>query len=403
MKYDLVQPSLSADAPPRDDSRLDVEDSVRQRYSAASRDVEPALCCPVQYEPRYLEVLPQELIERDYGCGDPSRWVQPGDAVLDLGSGGGKICYIASQIVGPSGRVVGIDMNHEMLDLARRYQREIGDRIGWHNVEFFQGRIQDLALDSRRLVSYLADHPVQSLDDWNRAQAWVAHTCREEPLVASDSIDVVLSNCVLNLVDPLDRRQLFGEIFRVLRKGGRAVISDIVCDEPVPERLQNDPHLWSGCISGAYLETEFLQRFQQAGFHGIEIVDRPAEPWATVEGIEFRSLTVRAFKGDTGPGLDRQQAVIYRGPWSSVTDDFGRVLHRGLRTAVSDAEFDRFTATPYAAAVLAVAPHSPPADARPFDPRQVIRDPQQTKGSPATRTQLPTQLPTTDCCGGGPC
>ena len=108
---------------------LDVEAAVRARYSAASQAAEPALCCPVKYEAKYLAVLPSELIERDYGCGDPSRFVAEGEAVLDLGSGGGKICYIASQIVGPQGRVIGVDMNEQMLELARKYQAEIAGRV----------------------------------------------------------------------------------------------------------------------------------------------------------------------------------------------------------------------------------------------------------------------------------
>ena len=249
---------------------LNVEQAVRERYSAASQQVEPALCCPVQYDSRYLQVLPAEILERDYGCGDPSRYVNAGETVLDLGSGGGKICYIASQIVGPRGRVIGVDKNEDMLALARKYQQQVGETIGWHNVEFHRGRIQDLATD---------------LDDPEK-----------RPMIADGSIDVVLSNCVLNLVAESDRRQLFAEVFRVLKPGGRAAISDIVSDRPVPERLKQDPTLWSGCISGAYEEAAFLNAFRQAGFVTVELVARQEEPWATVEGIEFRSVTVRAYK-----------------------------------------------------------------------------------------------------------
>jgi ubiquinone/menaquinone biosynthesis C-methylase UbiE len=249
---------------------LNVEQAVRERYSAASQQVEPALCCPVQYDGRYLAVLPPEILERDYGCGDPSRYVQPGETVLDLGSGGGKICFITSQIVGPGGRVIGVDKNDDMLALARKYQRQIGEAIGWHNVEFRRGRIQDLKTD---------------LDDAGGG-----------PLIADASIDVVLSNCVLNLVAEADRRQLFAELFRVLRPGGRATISDIVSDRPVPERLKHDPALWSGCISGAYEEAAFLASFREAGFVTVELVARQDEPWTVVAGIEFRSVTVRAYK-----------------------------------------------------------------------------------------------------------
>ena len=249
---------------------LNVEQAVRERYSAASQQVEPALCCPVQYDGRYLAVLPAEILERDYGCGDPSRYVQPGETVLDLGSGGGKICFITSQIVGPRGRVIGVDKNEDMLALARRYQQQVGEAIGWHNVEFRRGRIQDLKTD---------------LDNDGGG-----------PMIADASIDVVLSNCVLNLVAEADRRQLFAELFRVLRPGGRAAISDIVSDRPVPERLKHDPALWSGCISGAYEEGAFVASFREAGFVTVELVARQDEPWTVVEGIEFRSVTVRAYK-----------------------------------------------------------------------------------------------------------
>ncbi len=108
---------------------------------------------------------------------------------------------------------------------------------------------------------------------------------------------MVVSNCVLNLVRREDRQRLFAEIFRVLRRGGRAAISDITCDRPVPERLQQDPTLWSGCLAGAFVEEEFLAAFESAGFCGLRIVDRQERPWATLEGIEFRSLTVEAYKG----------------------------------------------------------------------------------------------------------
>jgi arsenite methyltransferase len=102
---------------------------------------------------------------------------------------------------------------------------------------------------------------------------------------------------------------------RVLKKGGRAVISDIVSDEEVPEELQNDPELWSGCISGALTEEGFLAAFENASFYGIQILKRDRDPWRTVQGIEFRSVTIEAFKGKQGECFERNQAVIYRGPF----------------------------------------------------------------------------------------
>lgn len=278
---------------------LSVETVVRQRYSAASKTVEPALCCSVTYDRKYLEALPAELIERDYGCGDPSRFVREEEIVLDLGSGGGKICYIASQIVGPQGRVIGVDMNDDMLALARKHQREIAGRIGWDNVTFHRGRIQDLALSLDQLDALMqAARPVESTQDYLALHRQIEQTRRNTPLIPSESIDVVLSNCVLNLVDEADREQLFREVFRVLRPGGRAVISDIVSNRQVPAELKADPTLWSGCISGAFEEQEFLRAFSTAGFGPALLVTRQVEPWTVVEGIEFRSVTARAYKAD---------------------------------------------------------------------------------------------------------
>jgi SAM-dependent methyltransferase len=258
----------------------------------------------VSYDRRLLDVLPAEVIERDYGCGDPTRWIRPGENVLDLGSGSGKICYIAAQIVGPTGRVVGVDRNDEMLAVARRHQREIGNRLGYHNTSFHKGSIQDLALDLDRWEGYLREHPVATANDWLRAEAHADQLRRLQPMIPNASIDIVVSNCVLNLVRESDRRQLFGELFRVLKLGGRAVISDIVADRAVPPRLKEDARLWSGCVSGAFVEGDLLAAFAAAGFGPVEIVDRQAEPWTVVESIEFRSVTVRAHKptDNTRPG-----------------------------------------------------------------------------------------------------
>ena len=191
-------------------------------------------------------------------------------------------------------------------------------------------------------------------------------------MIADDSVDVVVSNCVLNLVQEDDRRQLFAEVFRVLKRGGRAVISDIVCDEDVPQHLKDDPQLWSGCMSGAFREDEFLDVFEEAGFYGIEIVARQSDPWAVVEGIEFRSLTLRAWKGKQGPCLDRRQAVIYNGPWKAVLDDDGHTLYRGQRMAVCDKTYNIYTTGPYASDITPVPPFEliPLDDAPDYDCRQ---------------------------------
>lgn len=382
---------------------LDIDAAVADRYSQAAQQAEAALCCPVDYDARYLEVVPDEIIERDYGCGDPSKYVQEGDVVLDLGSGGGKICYIASQVVGPNGRVIGVDRNDEMLALARKHQAAVGDAIGYHNVEFHKGRIQDLALDLDKLGEHLAEHPAQTSGDWLELQSVTDAMRRDSPMIADESIDVIVSNCVLNLVREEDRRQLFSEMHRVLRRGGRAVISDIVCDEDVPEDLRNDATLWSGCLSGAYREDRFLEAFEQAGFYGLEVVARQAEPWAVVRGIEFRSLTVRAWKGKEGPCLDRHQAVVYNGPWKAVVDDDGHRLERGKRMAVCEKTFGIYSRAPYADSMTLLEPTVPvPADeAQPMSCHGSAYRP--AKATKARANADLTVLPADDCCSDGSC
>ncbi|MCB1024086.1 MAG: methyltransferase domain-containing protein [Acidobacteria bacterium] len=362
---------------------LDVEAAVRERYGAASGKREEALCCPVEYDPKFFEILPQEIIERDYGCGDPSAYVKPGERVLDLGSGGGKICYIASQIVGASGSVIGVDTNTEMLALANKYRDKLTEKIGFGNVEFRYGKIQDLKLDLDLVDKFLNENPITSAEDLVNYESFVNRSKIESPLIADESIDVILSNCVLNLVKPEFKEQMFGEMFRVLKRGGRVAISDIVSDEDVPQHLQDDPELWSGCISGAFREDAFIEAFERAGFYGMEIVKRDENPWQTVEGIEFRSVTVVAYKGKQGPCFERNQAVIYKGPWKKVLDDDGHMLERGQRMAVCDKTFQIYQKEPYASHIEAVEPIEEILldQASEFDcKRTVRRHPRETKG-----------------------
>ena len=216
-------------------------------------------------------------------------------------------------------------------------------------------------------------------------------------MVASDSVDVVLSNCVLNLVDPADKPKMFAEIYRVLKRGGRVAISDIVSDEDVPLELQQNPDLWSGCISGAMREDRFLQAFADAGLHGIEIAAYQSEPWAIVQGIEFRSMPVLAYKGKEGPCYDHGEAVVYKGPWKAVVDDDGHTLHRGQRTAVCRKTLGLYESAPYADDVIAVRPLTEVSseEAPLFDcARDSLRTPAETKLGAAR----PDVAPGTSCC-----
>ena len=234
------------------EQRLDFEGSVQQRYGQAARQGETGLCVPTSYNPALLEAIPEEILEKDYGCGDPSRYVREGETVLDLGSGSGKACYILSQVVGPKGWVVGVDFNEEMLALAEKYRVGVGQRLGYHNVEFRRGRIQNLSLDLGLVGPYLTSNPVHSVADLFRLREFEERISREKPLIPDNSIDVIVSNCVLNLVRPEDKSELFSEMHRVLKRGGRIAISDIVSDEPVTDSMRNDSELWSGCVSGAF-------------------------------------------------------------------------------------------------------------------------------------------------------
>jgi len=330
---------------------------VKKRYSEGAQTVQPDLCCPVDYDRALLDILPQEIIDKDYGCGDPSRYVREGDVVLDLGSGGGKICYLAAQLVGGRGRVIGVDMNDDMLALARKYQAEMATRLDGDRVVFHKGYIQDLALDVTAMEQFLKQHPVSSTADLERLQQWQVEQRRTAPLIADNSVDLVISNCVLNLVDDAQKTQLLREIHRVLKPGGRVAISDIVSDEPVPEPLKQDGELWSGCIAGAFQEEAFLEAFKAAGFLAVGYDQWEASPWRVIEGIEFRSATLTAIKGEDTPCLDYGHAVIYRGPYASVTDDENHVFPRGARMAVCERTYRLLLASgAYGADFIGIAP-----------------------------------------------
>jgi arsenite methyltransferase len=358
---------------------MNIESTVRERYSQGARETQEALCCPVDYDPGLLTALPEEIIARDYGCGDPSRYVQAGDTVLDLGSGGGKICYLAAQLVGPQGRVIGVDMNDDMLALARKYQADMASKLGGDRVRFLKGHIQDLALDIEALDAHLREHPVVDRQGYAELRAWEALQRREQPLIADASVDLVISNCVLNLVSDEEKDQLVREIYRVLRPGGRIAISDIVSDRPIPAALKQDPELWSGCISGAFQDGDFLRIFADNGFHAVCYDKWEAQPWRVVEGIEFRSVTLTACKGVMQGSLTEHCSLIYRGPFAAVIDDAGLRHVRGERSKVTEAQFARLTCAAYrsafidpqsglpAATASCCAPAIPDVDATQYD------------------------------------
>jgi len=335
---------------------MSVETGVFERYSEGAQTQQADLCCPVDYDRELLAILPQEIIDKDYGCGDPSRYVKKGDIVLDLGSGSGKICYMAAQLVGESGKVIGVDMNDDMLGLARKYQAEMAEKIGSDHVEFVKGQIQDLALDLKALDAHLAENPIHSSQDVISLRTWQELQRTESPLIADNSVDLVVSNCVLNLVHDSDKEKLIKEIFRVTKPGGRVAISDIVSDEFVPAHMKKDQKLWSGCISGALQEHEFLEAFVNAGFVAVAYDKWENETWQIVEDIEFRSVTITAIKPKEETAQDQGHAVMYRGPYSEVYDDDGYAYFKGIRMAVSDKMYELLTSEAYGEDFIGIEP-----------------------------------------------
>lgn len=331
---------------------MNIDNAVLERYSAGAQAPQEALCCPIEYDRNLLAILPQEIVERDYGCGDPSRYVQSGDTVLDLGSGAGKICYMAAQLVGSRGRVIGIDMNDDMLALAYKYQSAMAARLGGDRVRFLKGKIQDLALDIRAMQDWLAQHPVYSEADRISLKQREQQQKATRPLIPDHSIDLVISNCVLNLVADSEKQQMISEVFRVLKPGGRIAISDIISDRPIPDDMKQDPELWSGCLSGAFHESEMPALFAAAGFAAVTYDKYEVSPWRVVNGITFRSATLTAVKPRLADHDETAYELVYRGPFASITDETGRSYRRGERVRVSAEQHQLLTGPAYGDAFI---------------------------------------------------
>ena len=250
-------------------------DSVRHYYSEvlkSSQDLKTSACCTIESVPLHLRPLlaqiHPEVTARFYGCGSPIPPALEGMTVLDLGCGSGRDCYVLSKLVGASGRVIGVDMTPEQLEVARRHQDWHAQKFGHatSNVSFHQGLIEDL-----RSVG-----------------------------ISDNSIDIVVSNCVMNLSP--NKTQLFAEVMRVLKPGGELYFSDVFADKRIPPALQRDPVLLGECLGGALYKEDFRRIMEKLGCHDvrvlksapIELVD--AEVVRKIGHIGFSSLTIRAFK-----------------------------------------------------------------------------------------------------------
>jgi len=214
-----------------------VHDAVREHYAerikSSASCCGPSDCCSTDsnlYPVDLLTTLPEGESAVSYGCGDPITLasLQPGQTVLDLGSGAGLDCFFAAQKVGETGHVIGVDMTHEMLERAR----SSAERLNISNVEFRQGYIEEL--------------PVES-----------------------DTVDVIISNCVINLSP--DKSKVFAEAFRVLKSGGKLAVSDIVTDGPLPDPIKRSLSAWAGCVAGAVQVKEYIGMMEAVGFMDVSV------------------------------------------------------------------------------------------------------------------------------------
>jgi SAM-dependent methyltransferase len=357
--------------------------------------------------------------------GDARRdlWEPPrgGEAVLVLGAAIGEECAAAAAGVGREGRVIGIETSDDSLARSRAQVPAFAKRAGHENLAFRKARLDDLKLDRERVNAWLREYPIQGDADLTALEATLERLRADAPVVADDSIDVVLARGVLSQMTPATARAMFAEIFRVLRRGGRVLLSGAASDEDVPERLRTHPTLAAAGITGTVREDEIMQALESASFYGSQIVERSAAPRWTVEGIELRDLVVIAYKGKEGPCWECNQALIYRGPFKRVEDDDGHVLYRGVRMAVCEKTFRIFSQQPYRDHVELVQPAAPIAveTAAPFpcsdDP--IVRDPRAQKGTaatsaspaagpapaPATKAAKPPQSGGSSCAPGSSC
>ncbi len=316
-----------------------IKEQVKEVYSSAAEAATPNLCCPTSYNPELLEGLPQEIIDKDYGCGDPSLYVKEGDHVLDLGSGVGKMCYMTAKVVGPSGKVTGVDINTDMLEIATKYKDEMNARENVGKVNFVRAEIQDMKIDLDKVDGYIQKSDISQFSDIKNFNAYL-ETLRNAPAIPSDSYDVVISNCVLNLVEEEDRRSLVKEIYRVLKPGGRFVISDIVSSKTVPHELKIKDNLWAECLTGSFEEEDFGRVFVKDGFAHVKYENWNNDVWREIEGIDFRSVTLTGFKPVNTVCNNCEYQVIYKGPFNEIIDDLDHKYPKGKRVFVCEETFD---------------------------------------------------------------
>ncbi len=314
-----------------------VSELVGERYARAAVTGEQ-MCCPTGYNFDELRTfIPDEVLRISYGCGTPVglETVRPGETVLDIGSGGGIDCFDAARRVGASGRVIGIDMTEEMLAIARRNAPVVAANLGYPapNVEFRKGLAEAI--------------PVED-----------------------GSVDLIISNCVINLSP--DKPRVFREMNRVLKPGGRFTISDIVSDQPVPNYLIHDAEKWGNCLSGALQVGAYWGGLQRAGFLGIHQVK--FTPWQVIDGIHFLSLTLTGYKLPEGSEPNGVRFATLRGPFSRVEDELGQTYRRGVPQPLTGRTAQLLKTPPYERFFIL---SDTPVSLSPSDPRWTAILPEQ--------------------------
>jgi ubiquinone/menaquinone biosynthesis C-methylase UbiE len=311
--------------------------SVRKKYTDAINNGEnvimesqvAAMCCSEVYDQDLINNVPASVVKANFGCGNPTKYIRTGDVVLDLGCGAGLNCYIAAQIVGSSGKVIGIDVNESMLELARNAYDEFKNFSHASPIQFSLGSAHDLALDLEQANWFLKQNPPSNVIDIQKYLDFTNNSRSENPLIPNESVDVVISNCVINLLSDSDKPQIFKEIFRVLKPGGRFAISDNVSNIPVPYDLKSDTLLWSACYAGVLQEQAFYQNLEKSGFVALTLEVRNVDTSKIIDDLKFYSITITGEK----PLINccyKSPTVIYRGPSKGLIGDSGKLYKRGV-------------------------------------------------------------------------
>ena len=292
---------------------------IQDFYGKAAEVPQPELCCTIDgYSEEELSHIPQEVRERSYGCGSPMRsaGIGEGETIVDLGSGGGIDCFVAARKTGCSGHVIGVDMTDNMLQVAERNRHPVSERLGYDIVGFRKGYLEEIPVEDK-------------------------------------AADLVTSNCVVNLSP--DKKAVFAEIWRILKDGGRTVISDIVSERQIPSSIKGNNQLWGECIAGALTEEEFIASLEEAGFYGIELLQKVV--YRDVEGHRFNSVTARGYKYEVfREPCQNGYMAIYRGPMKTVLDESGCAYHRGEVVPVSADTAARLKTDPYASCFTVISP-----------------------------------------------